>query len=82
MFDMIYRNAGRDKNTPPCFSDGENIIDWLLTNHSVIGRTVSSWLHVGKDAGMLWGDKSFLFHNNFVYFLETVKIFTNKIYSN
>lgn len=32
---MIYRNAGADKNTPPRFNDGENIIDWLLTNHSV-----------------------------------------------
>lgn len=38
MFDMTYRNAGRDKNTPPQFTDGENIIDWLLANHSVIAR--------------------------------------------
>lgn len=42
MFDMIYRNAGTDKNTPPQFNDGENIIDWLPANHSVIGCTVSS----------------------------------------
>lgn len=45
MFDMIYRNAGTDKNTPPQFSDGENIIDWFLANQPVIGRTVCSWLH-------------------------------------
>lgn len=58
MFDMIYRNAGTDKNTPPRFSDGENIIDWLLTNHSVIGRTVSSRLHVENIAQKQHSEKS------------------------
>lgn len=40
MFDMIYRNAGTDKNTPPQFSDGENIIDWLRANRFVISYAV------------------------------------------
>lgn len=62
MLDMIHRNAGRDKNTPPRFNDGENIIDWLLEKHSFIGCTASSWFRAKNisDANILGDDKSVL----------------------